>query len=89
MTDQRAKWMNDSCTSVSVSFGTRLVTAKRTGRKAFPHHLIVLKTVIAIAWPWMLCDAVPVAAAQPTAASPSRERTFPLGAAGSNFVRRR
>ncbi len=63
--DQRAKWMNDSCTSVVVSFGARLVTKNRTGRKIFPHHLIVEKTVIEIACPSMLREAVPVAVIGP------------------------
>ena len=55
--------MNDSFTSVSVSFGKRFVTKNRIGRNARPHSLIVLNTVIAIATPSMLREEVPVAVA--------------------------
>src|SRR4051812_9429564 len=61
MTVQRAKWMNDSWRNVTVSFGKLRVRKKRTGRNTRPQSLIVLKTVIAIAWPSALRDAVPVA----------------------------
>src|SRR5687767_4195454 len=57
--------MNDSLRSVPVSLGSRRVTRNSTGRKIVPHHLIVLKTVIAIACPWRLRDPVPVAVIGP------------------------
>jgi hypothetical protein len=48
-----------------VRLGTLRVTRKSTGRKALPVHLIVLKTVIAIAWPSWLRGCVPVAVIGP------------------------
>src|SRR4051794_31806774 len=69
MTDQRAKWMNDSWGSGTVSLGMLRVTLNRIGRNSRPgigamrlaHGRIVLKTVIAIACPSRLRSAVPVA----------------------------
>jgi hypothetical protein len=62
---QRAKWMNDSLTSGLFGLGNRRLKRKTTGRMSRARHFRVLKTVIAIAWPSTLRDAVPVAVRGP------------------------